>query len=553
MRGNGLSRGVIIGSLALFLLQSCDWEVGDSAYREVSYAPAGKQAIVINIGLEPESLDPQMTNGVSEISVLKTLFEGLVQTDTNGTVIPGVAQSWEQKDYEVWTFHLRKDARWSDGAPVTAHDFVYSWRRLISPKTASPVTSALTDVAVTNAKEIVAGKKAVEELGIKALDDYTLEVTLEKPVPFFLATLDSPALYALPHDAIERYGNHWTQPEYMNNNGPYRLRAWHVNNGIEVVRNPFYWDNKNTRNEKLVFLPIVSKMGDVINYMSGNEDISYMTLPSEIFLKLKKHYPNELHVGPFACVDFYDMNLKKPPFNDRRVRLALSMTMPRRIIVDSVLAQGQEVDYTATPYFINHFQRLQPEWAKWTSQKKDREAKRLLKEAGYSKSNPLKFELLYNTSEQHRSVAITAITQWAKRLGVVRVTLNNMEWKTYLDAMRLGNFTMIRRGNCTSYNEPSVFLLANLSDSPDNYDGYHNPKYDAVIHSVFDKDIDEATLTSRYVEAEKILLEDAPIIPIYSYVQTRLVKKYVKGFRMGLFDNLKLNHLWLDYGTSTTH
>lgn len=531
----------------LFVLSACDWQVGDNAYRETPYAKADKKDIIINIALEPESLDPQLTNGVSEVLVLKTLFERLVSTDKQGKPIPALAESWEHQDYRVWTFHLRKNARWSDGSPITAHDLVYAWQRLINPETASPVTSALTDVWVLNAKEIIAGEKEIQELGVKALDDYTFEVTLEKPVPFFVITLDFPALAALPKKAIQKYGKKWTRPQNMLTSGPYRLKVWNINSNIEVVRNPYYWDNAHTMNEQLVFLPITSTISDTINYMSGNEDITYSAIPPELFDKIKLHYPNELKTAPLACNYYYDLNLTRPPFNDKRVRLALAMTLPREIIVEKVLGQGQEVSYTQTPYFMNHITRLEPEWAKWSLEKRVAKAKQLLKEAGYSEQNPLKFEILYNTQESHKNIAVTVSTEWAKQLGFVKVTLNNMEWKAYLDAMRLSNFDMLRQGGCALYNDPATFLLTNLSDSPDNYSGYNNPRYDKVIQGVFRSDMSDEKLTKQYIQAEKILLEDVPALTIYSYIQPRLVKTYVKGFEVGPLGDIKLNHLWLDY------
>ncbi|QRN40696.1 MAG: oligopeptide ABC transporter substrate-binding protein OppA [Neisseriaceae bacterium] len=536
--------------ICLLFLSACDWQVGGSAYRETPYAKANKKDIVINIS-EPESLDPQLTNGTNDILILKNLFERLVDTDENGNPIPALAESWEHRDYRVWTFYLRKDAHWSDGTPITAHDFVYAWRRLVDPQTSSPVVSALTDVWVLNAKEIVAGKKKVQELGVKALDDYTFEVTLEKSVPFFVIGIDHPALAALPKKSIQTYAKKWTRPQNMISSGAYRLKTWNISSNIEIVRNPYYWDDVHTKNEKIVLVPMNSQISDTVSYVSGNADISGGVVP-ELFARIKSHYPNELKVYPLACTYFYDVNLTRAPFNDKRVRLALSMTLPREIIVSKVLGQGQEVGYTLTPYFINHFTKLEPEWAKWSLEKRVAKAKQLLKEAGYSEQNPLKFEILYNTSETHKHIAVTASTEWAKQLGFVQVTLNNMEWKTYLDAMRLGNFSMLRRGGCAGCNDPSTFLLGNLSDSPDNHSGYNNPHYDKVIQDVFRADISDEQLKQQYIQAEKILLEDVALLVIHSHVGSRLVKTYVKGFKANQLETIKFNQLWLDYGKTNT-
>lgn len=535
----------LFSALALGMV-SCDWQINNGAYKETWQVDPHKDTIVINNANEPSSLDPQQSNGAVESSILRVLFEGLTKVDEYGNAQPALAESWQDKDKKLWLFHLRKDARWSNGEPVTAHDVVYSWRRLANPATGSPVTSALTDVAVRNAKAILSGKAPLDSLGIYALDDHTLQVILEKPVPFFLQTLDSVALAPLPVKVIEREGKHWTQAGHMISNGPYYLKEWHINNSILLVRNHLYWNNSHTKNNRLRFLPISSATSDVINYMSGREDVSAGALPPEMYAKIKANYPHELNVAPMACVEFLDVNLRHPPFNDQRVRLALTMSLPREILVSKVLGQGQKISYTVTPDFIKGMHFLVPYWAKWSEQKRIERAKQLLKEAGYNKNHPLEFELLYNTTEKNRQQILTVANEWTKRLSVVKVRLRNIEWKTYLAALYTGDYEMVRRGTCANYNDPSSFLLAYLSDSPDNTDGYKSARYNAAVYGIFAKNLSSKDLMNRYQQAEAILMEDVPSLIMYTHVQSRLIKGYVKGFKPTITGNIDWDQLWLN-------
>jgi oligopeptide transport system substrate-binding protein len=269
---------------------------------------AEKQTLVRNNGAEIQSLDPHKIEGVPEANVSRDLFEGLLITDLQGHAIPGVAEKWENKDFKVWTFHLRKDAKWSNGEPVTAQDFVYSWERLADPKTASPYESYLQYGHVANIDDIIAGKKAPDTLGVKALDDHTLEVTLSEPVPYFYKLLVHASLSPVPKAAIEKYGEKWTQPGNIVTNGAYTLKDWVVNERIDLVRNPQYWNNAKTVINQVTYLPISSEVTDVNRYRSGEIDMTYNQLPIELFQKLKKEIPNQVHVDPYLCTYYYEIN-----------------------------------------------------------------------------------------------------------------------------------------------------------------------------------------------------------------------------------------------------
>lgn len=490
---------------------------------------AAKQELVKGNGDEVQSLDPHKIEGVPESNVSRDLLEGLVISDTQGHPIPGVAESWENKDGKVWTFHLRKNAKWSNGEPVTAQDFVYSWQRLADPKTASPYASYLQYGHLENIDDIIAGKKSPDTLGVQALDANTLQVTLSEAVPYFFKLLIHPSMSPVYKPAVDKFGEKWTQPENWVGNGAFKLQAHVINERIVVVRNPDYWDNANTKLDKVTFLPISSEVSDVNRYFSNDgSDMTYNNMPIELFKKLQRDNPKELHVDPYLCTYYYEINNQKAPFTDPRVREALKLGLDRDIMVNKVLAQGQLPAYSYTPPATDGANLTKPEWFSWSQDKRNAEAKKLLAEAGYTADKPLTFELLYNTSDLHKKLAIAASSIWKKNLGV-NIKLNNQEWKTFLDTRHQGNFDVSRAAWCADYNEPSSFLNTMISDSSSNTAHYKSAAFDKVMADSA-KASDEKSRSDLYAKAEQILDKDSAIVPVYYYVNARLVKTYVGGY-----------------------
>lgn len=506
---------------------------------------AQKQELVKGNGSEVQSLDPHKIEGTPESNVSRDLLEGLVISDLQGHPIPGVAESWENKDGKVWTFHLRNNAKWSNGEPVTAQDFVYSWQRLADPKTASPYASYLQYGHLENVDDIIAGKKSPDTLGVKALDDHTLQVTLTESVPYFHKLLIHSVMSPVYKPAVEKFGDKWTQPENWVGNGAFKLQSHTINESIVLVRNPQYWDNANTKLDKVTFLPISSEVSDVNRYFSnGGSDMTYNNMPIELFKKLQRDNPKDLHVDPYLCTYYYEINNHKPPFNDARVRTALKLGLDRDIIVDKVLAQGQLPAWSYTPPATDGAALIKPEWASWSQEKRNAEAKKLLAEAGYTAEKPLSFELLYNTSDLHKKLAIAASSIWKKNLGV-NVKLNNQEWKTYLDTRHQGTFDVARAAWCADYNEPTSFLNTMLTGSSNNTSHYSSPEFDKVIADA-GKSSDEKSRSDLYAKAEQILDKDSVIAPVYYYVNARLVKTYVGGYTgKDAFDNVYDKNLYI--------
>lgn len=488
---------------------------------------AEKQELVRNNGSEPASLDPHKVESDVEFNIISDLFEGLVSVSPAGEIQPRLAEKWENKENTVWTFHLRPGITWSDGTAITAQDIVWSWQRLVSPLTASPYSSYPGNMHIVNAKEIAEGKKAPETLGVKAVDDATLEVTLTQPNAAFLAMLAHPSLVPIDKVLVNRFGEQWTKPEHIVTSGPYKLSAWVVNERIVAERNLRYWDNQHTVINKVTWLPIHSEAADVNRYKAGEIDIVY-TVPINQFAQLKKTMGDQLNVSPQLATYYYEFNTTRPPFNDPRIRLALNMALDKDIIAEKVLGQGQRPAWLISQPDIGGVKLQNPEYASWPREKRIAEAKKLLSEAGYSDSHPLVFNLLYNTSESHQRVAIAASSMWKKNLGV-EAKLQNQEWKTMLDTMHTHNFDAVRYAWIADYDDAATFLNNFRTGDSENTSQYSNPAYDEALKNAA-KASDGVTRGKYYQQAEDLLAKDVPAVPVYHYVRTHLVKPWVGGF-----------------------
>lgn len=485
------------------------------------------QEIVRGNGTEVASLDPHKTEGVPESHVIRDLLEGLVNQDADGNTIPGVAERWETSDNQTYTFYLRQNAKWSNGDPVTAQDFVYSWQRAVDPATASPYSWYMEYTKMKNAKEIIAGEKASTTLGVKALDDHTLVVELDTPLPYFVMMTGHTTMKPVHKGTIEKHGDEWTRAGNYVSNGAYMLDRWVVNERLELKRNPNYWDDAKTVVNKVTFLPIENQVAEMNRFLSGEIHITN-EVPIEHFRRLQHDHADSVSVVGSLCTYYYGFNNQKPPLDDVRVRKALSFAIDRDVIANAIMGQGEKPAYFLTPEITYGFQPEMPAYGKMTQQQRLAEAKKLLEEAGYNRSNPLRFNLLYNTSENHRKVATAIQSMWRSGLGV-NVTLENQEWKTYLDSRREGNFDVTRAGWCGDYNEASSFLTLMKSSNSSNDPRYHNEEYDALMAKAM-ATTSEKERQAIYAQAEKLLARDMPIAPIYQYVKSRLLSPQVGGF-----------------------
>ena len=488
---------------------------------------AAKQELVKGNGTEVASIDPHKTQGVPESNVIRDLLEGLVNQDSDGNTIPGVAERWETTDNKTFIFHLRKDAKWSNGDPVTAEDFVYSFQRAVDPATASPYSWYLDMTTMVNASDIIAGKKDKSTLGVKAIDENTLEIKLASSVPYFVMMMGHTTMKPVHKATVEEFGDQWTKPENFVGNGAFVMSKWVVNERIEMTPNKYYWDNEKTVLTKVTYLPLENYVAEMNRFLAGEIDMTY-ELPNEHFKRLQKEHADSLAIKGDLCTYYYSLNTLKPPFDDVRVRKAVSYAIDRNVITKFLLGKGEKPAYGLTPEIVANFDPELPEYAKLTQKERDTKAKALLEEAGYNKSNPLKFSLLYNTSENHKKLAVAIGSMWKKTLGI-EVTLENQEWKTYLETKNQGNFQVARASWCGDYNEASTFT--SLMEGQNTTGGIHykSDAYDKLTKQAIES-TSETERQQLYYGQEKLLAEDMPIIPVYQYVKARLLNPHVGGY-----------------------
>lgn len=488
---------------------------------------ASTQEIVRHIKDEPASLDPMKAVGLPEIQVMRDLFEGLTNQDAHGKIVPGVAQSWNSNDNKTWVFTLRKDARWSNGEPVSAQDFVYSWQRLVEPKNSSPFAWFAALSGIENADAITKGQMSADKLGVTATDATHLKVTLSRPVPWFPAMVANAAMYPVPQKVIEQNGDGWTSPGKLVGNGAYQLQDRVVNEKIVLVRNPHYWDDSHSVLTKVTFIPINEESSATKRYRAGDIDITE-SFPKNMYALLKKELPGQVYTPDQLGTYYYAFNTQKGPTADVRVRKALSWSIDRRIIAEKVLGTGEKPAWQFTPDVTAGFTPQQSYLQQHSQQELNAQAKALLSAAGYGPGKPLHLTLLYNTSESHQKIAIAVASMWKKNLGV-DVTLQNQEWKTYIDSRNTGSFDVIRASWVGDYNEPSTFLSLLTSSHSGNIARFHSADYDAVLAKA-SQESNPAARNSDYNKAEQIIADQAPIAPIYQYTNGRLIKPWVKGY-----------------------
>ena len=473
-----------------------------------------------------KSLDPAKNTDVEGSDVLRQLFEGLMNEDATGAMVPGVAESFTESDDKLtYTFTLR-DAKWSNGQPVTAEDFVYAWQRVVNPDTASEYAWFMELMNIVNATEIVKGEKAPEELGVRAVDDRTLEVKLTTPTPYFIKTLSHGTTFPVPRAVIEEHGDAWTQPGNLVGNGAFVLDSHNLGVDIAMSKNPEYWDAANVVMETIRGVTVNDNNIALTRYQAG--ELDRVDIPAGQYPRLEQESPDEAVSMPYACSYAYVFNLSdKGPeaLKDVRVREALSLGLNRDIIVENVLQGGQRPATTWTHWAIQGFDQPETELATMSQEDKAARAQALLTEAGYGPDNPLELSLQYNPDENHKKLAIAAQQFW-KPLGV-NVTLNNVEWKVHTDRLQNQDFEIARYAWCGDYNEPTTFLDWFRTDGY-NSGKWSNAEYDKLMADSKTAE-DPAPL---YKRAEEILAEEVPAAFVYHYATVDMINPAIKGLPM---------------------
>ncbi|WP_241622202.1 peptide ABC transporter substrate-binding protein [Rosenbergiella australiborealis] len=514
--------------------------LGAVSTTQAAVVPAGtilanQQQVTRNNGSDPATLDPQLAESNDAFNIILDSFVGAVALDSEGKVHPELAEKWDNQDNKVWTFHLRPGITWSNGQPITAQDFVYSWQRLADPKTASPYQSYISAIHILNGDAVMNGKLPPSALGVKALDAQTFQVTLSQPVSWFLQAAASPSFYPVNQQNVEKFGEKWTQPANIVVSGAFKPSKWVINERFVSERNPHYWNNASTVINKVTYLPIVEPSATLNRYQSGEIDITD-TIPTVNFAQIKKTIPDQIKQTPLLGVYEYWFNLNKPPFNDQRVRMALNLAVDKSVITDKVLGMGQEPAWTLMPLHIGGETYQPTEIAQWTPAQRIAQAKKLLAEAGFSADKPLKAELLYNTQQDHQKIAIALSSMWKKNLGA-QITLRNQEWKTLIQTQHNGDFQLIRQSWLADYDAPPTFLNNFMTGDTQNDGKYSNLNYDRLVNDAAEQ-TEPQKAKADYQQALDILSNDVPAIPLYYYVQNILVKPWVGGVfvsRLGFY------------------
>jgi len=503
---------------------------------------ADEQVVFRGNGEEPETLDPHLAIGVPSSHILRDLFEGLTSESPEGDVIPGAALRWNiSRDARTYTFYLRRDLTWSNGDPLTAEDFVFSLRRAANPATAA--NSARMLLPVLNAREVLAGELPVEELGISLLDEFTLQITLTGPTPYFLGLLTHPIAYPVNRKNLEQFGDQFSRPGNLVSNGAYVLTKWVPRVEIVLERNPAFREADDTLVERVHYLPIEDHSSEVQAFRSGEIDWTNQ-VPNNQFKWLQKNYPDELVVSPWMGSYFFGFNLTREPFVDNpSLRMALILAVDRQILAEKVAQFGEQPSYALVPPGIDGYVPFSPEYADWSQAERDHEAQRLYEQAGYSEERPLRVEIRYNTSENHKKMALAVASMWKQVLGV-NTTLVNEEFRVFLQNRAQKVLTQVfRAGWISEYNDPYSFLELFRSGHGSNDYGYSNSTFDALLDQVGTERV-RARRERLMFEAERVLMSDHAIIPLYTYVTKRLVSPQLRGWQNNVMDHHQTRHMF---------
>ncbi len=519
-------------ALVLLLIIACGKK--DHAYHPTS------QELRLNLHSEPPTIDPRKATDSVSVSVLKMCFEGLMRIDPTHCPIPAAAEKVEISDNQkCYTFTLRQ-AKWSDGRPVTAYDFEKTWKEVLDP--AFPCEFAIDLYIIKNGKAAKSQRCSIDEIGVKALDDRTLQVELEHPVPYFLSALATHAFFATPSHITTQYPN-WTQDHYIGN-GPFLLKEWRHHDAIVMVKNPHYWDKENTKLERVLFTLVEDETTELTMFENGELDWAgypLSNLPTETLSTLAKKGMLERY--NISGTYYYIFNVKKFPFTNANIRKALTLAIHRQAIVNNITQMGQTPAMSLVP--LTMWKTAHP----YFQDNDIAEAKRLfalgLEELGTTVDALPPIILSYNTLAGHHKIAQAIQEQWHQAFGV-RVQLENKEWKVFLDELRHHQFQVARMGGLANVNDPSTFLdFYRYLSSSNNYSQWTHPTYSELLDEA-DLSLNADHRMALLKQAEQILMEDMPIAPIYFYKGVYVKKPYVKGIYLSAFNDLDLKWAYVE-------
>ena len=537
-----MTKKINILSITLIFLIGCSENISpvDSGLEQQIYHHGN--------GSEPQGIDPHIVTGVPEHHILISLCEGLTIPNPNPKgsdgYIPGTAESWSiSDDGKEYIFKLNKNAKWSNGDPVTADDFVWSWKRILTASLGSQYPDML--YYLVGAYEYHNGQiDNFDEVGVKALDTHTLKVNLKNPTPFFIGLLSHYSTWPVHKETVLKYGDiddrngEWTRPGNFVCNGPFQLKTWELNNKIVVEKNPHYYDASMVRLNEIHYYPVSNVMTEDRMFRAGQLHLTSSMPTQKCPIYIEEKNPN-LKIDPYMGTYFYRINTENETLSDVRVRKALAYSIDRQLLVDKVTQCGQIPAYSFTPPGSNGYQPS-------TEIPYDPVlAKQLLAEAGYSSDNPFpKLEILFNTNEGHRKVALAIQQMWQNELGI-EVELVNQDWKVYLSREMVGDFQISRAGWIGDYEDPNTFLDLMRPNRGNNKTGWENMEFDALVEEANTIN-DQEKRYELLNEAEKILIDNMPIIPLYTYVRVYQLSPDVKGFNPHILDHHHPKFIYLE-------
>ena len=537
-----MTKKINILSITLIFLIGCSENISpvDSGLEQQIYHHGN--------GSEPQGIDPHIVTGVPEHHILISLCEGLTIPNPNPKgsdgYIPGTAESWSiSDDGKEYIFKLNKNAKWSNGDPVTADDFVWSWKRILTASLGSQYPDML--YYLVGAYEYHNGQiDNFDEVGVKALDTHTLKVNLKNPTPFFIGLLSHYSTWPVHKETVLKHGDiddrngEWTRPGNFVCNGPFQLKTWELNNKIVVEKNPHYYDASMVRLNEIHYYPVSNVMTEDRMFRAGQLHLTSSMPTQKCPIYIEEKNPN-LKIDPYMGTYFYRINTENETLNDVRVRKALAYSIDRQLLVDKVTQCGQIPAYSFTPPGSNGYQPS-------TEIPYDPVlAKQLLAEAGYSSDNPFpKLEILFNTNEGHRKVALAIQQMWQNELGI-EVELVNQDWKVYLSREMVGDFQISRAGWIGDYEDPNTFLDLMRPNRGNNKTGWENMEFDALVEEANTIN-DQEKRYELLNEAEKILIDNMPIIPLYTYVRVYQLSPDVKGFNPHILDHHHPKFIYLE-------
>ena len=529
--------GLGVAAAALALLGACQGKPSRPP------CPAGKLCLQLGNGSEPVTLDPHKSTGTWEDRILSDVNMGLTQDAPDGSTIPGIADHWETSaDGLVWTFHLR-DAKWSDGEPLTADDFVFSLRRILDPKLASEYSYLL--YFIKNAAAVNGGHMPLEALGAKALDAHTLQLTLDHPAPYLPEIAKHTTMFPVPRHVVEKWGDAWSQPRHFVGDGPFKMVAWRLGDYVRVVKNPLFYDAKSVCFDEIDYYPTTDAVSAERRVMRGELDVN-ADIQSDRIAYLRSKAPAYVRTHTYIGVSYLAFNAHVPAFKDRRVRLALDMAVDREFITNKLLRGGQLPAYTFVPPGVAGYTPAPaPVWASWTLARRQAAARELLRQAGYGPNHPLTFEIKHRNSPDPMLVMPSIQADW-NAIGV-DVSLVQNETQIAYQSYRARDFQVADAAWIADFNDAMSFLGLQKSDTGgQNYGDYASPTYDSLLNAA-DQEPNAAKRADDMRRAETVMLADSALVPVFFYINKNLVNPTITGWVDDINDHHRGRYLCSKY------